>query len=203
VAPSKVNLIGKALLYQGFFRLERVSFRHEQFAGGMTSVLDREVLSRGDIVAVLPYDAALDEVVLIEQFRIGPHLVGENPWLYEIVAGLVEPGESPNAAAMRETREEIGTDPVSLDLISTFFLAPHQSRDRVHLFLGNVNAGLASTYAGLVEEEEDIRVARMSRPGAIYSVMAGDFQSPWTLIALLWLAAREPGQLKPASTAKF
>jgi ADP-ribose pyrophosphatase len=189
--PSAVELIEKVRLYQGFFRLERVRFRHEQFAGGMSPVRDREVVSRADIVAVLPYDPTLDQVILVEQFRVGPYLAGERPWLYEVVAGLVDPGESPNAAAARETREEIGTDLLALDRIGTYFLAPHQSPDRVHLFLGTVNAGLASTYAGLADEGEDIRVARISRPQAVSSAMAGELQSPWTLIALLWLEARK------------
>ncbi|MDP1691582.1 MAG: NUDIX domain-containing protein [Burkholderiaceae bacterium] len=184
-----VDLLEKALLHRGFFRLERVRLRHERFAGGMSPALDREVVSRGDIVAVLPYDPRRDEVVLVEQFRVGPYLAAEPAWLREIVAGLVEPGESPAEAAVRETREEIGAEIARLDKIGSYFLAPHQSPDRVHLFLGEVDASLASEYAGLADEGEDIRVLRMARPQAVSSAVAGEIRSPWTLSALLWLDA--------------
>jgi ADP-ribose pyrophosphatase len=187
-----VELSERTLLHQGYFRLERLSLRHWRFDGGTTPALYREVVSRGDIVAVLPYDARLDEVVFIEQFRLGPYLAGQEAWIKEIVAGHVKKGESLAAAAVRETHEEIGTEVLKLEKIGSYFLAPHQSPDMVHMFLGHVDAKRVREYAGLAEEGEDIRVMRLPRRQALAAVARGEVVSPWTLAAMLWLAAAVP-----------
>lgn len=188
--PSEVEVIDKVIEYDGFFRLERVRLRHERFAGGMSSVLGREVVTHSDIVAVLPHDPGLDQVVLVEQFRVGAHLAKERAWLYETVAGMIDAGESPEAAAVRETREEIGTGIVDLACIGTYFLAPHQSPDRMHLFFGRVDSTRVTDFGGLAHEGEDIRVVRMPRQDAIAAALSGRIRSPWTAIALLRLGAR-------------
>ena len=41
------------------------------FAGGISKVISREILERGDAVAVLPYDPVSDTILLVEQVRIG------------------------------------------------------------------------------------------------------------------------------------
>src|SRR3546814_18574745 len=50
----------------------------------------REIFERGHAAAVLLYDPARDAVVLIEQFRPGAYAAGVNPWLVEVVAGIIE-----------------------------------------------------------------------------------------------------------------
>lgn len=184
----KTELIDRRSAYSGFFRLEQIRLRHEVFTGGMTPVLVREIVSRSDIVAVLPYDPARDRILLIEQFRAGAYMSGRPAWLYETVAGMIEPGEMPGDAAVRETKEEIGTELARADPIGTYFLAPHQSPDRVHLFLGRIDSERAHEFGGLAREGEDVRVARFSRQEAIDLARTDKIKSPWTLIALLWLA---------------
>ena len=49
----------------------------------MSRELTREVFERGHAVAVLPFDPARDQVVLIEQFRVGALGVVDHPWLLE------------------------------------------------------------------------------------------------------------------------
>ena len=71
--PSQVEIIDRSTVFQGYFRLDRFRLRHELYAGGRSAEFEREVFHRGHAVAVLPYDAARDRVVLIEQFRAGGH----------------------------------------------------------------------------------------------------------------------------------
>lgn len=85
--PSAVEIIRRENCFQGFYRLDRLQLRHELFAGGMGREINREVLLRHDAVCVLPYDPQRDEVVLIEQFRIGAMGKAATPWLVELVAG--------------------------------------------------------------------------------------------------------------------
>jgi ADP-ribose pyrophosphatase len=78
---NDVELIDKAIAFQGYFRIDRYRLRHRMFAGGWSPPIMREVFERGHAVAVLPYDATRDRVVLIEQFRAGPYAAGDPPWL--------------------------------------------------------------------------------------------------------------------------
>ena len=57
---------------------------------------------------MLPFDPVRDEVVLIRQFRIGALAAGRDPWPVEIVAGIIEAGESADQVARRETLKETG-----------------------------------------------------------------------------------------------
>ena len=103
-----VEIIERATVYQGYFRVDRYRLRHSLFAGGMSAPIEREIFERGHAVAVLPYDSIRDEVVLIEQFRAGAYAAGRPAWLLEIVAGIIEPGETRETVARRETQEEAG-----------------------------------------------------------------------------------------------
>jgi len=72
----KWSVINKKQLYQGFFKLFGFELKHDLFEGGESMLLTRELVDRGHAAAVLPYDPVRDEVVLIEQFRIG---AGDDP----------------------------------------------------------------------------------------------------------------------------
>ena len=93
-----VQILGKETLYQGFFKMVKYAFKHKLFEGGWSDVVQREVFERGHAVAVLPYDPVLDEFVMIEQFRIGALSTSSSPWLLEIVAGIIDEGETPEDA---------------------------------------------------------------------------------------------------------
>lgn len=114
--PSSVEIVKREQCFKGFYQLDRVHLRHELFAGGMSREISREVFVRHDAVCVLPYDPQRDEVVLIEQFRVGAMGKTENPWLIELVAGLIDKeGENePEHVAHREGEEEAGVTFTSL-----------------------------------------------------------------------------------------
>ena len=72
--------------YDGHFKVDELVVQHELFAGGMSEKLVRERVTWKSAVAVLPYDPIRDELVLIEQFRVGAlndkdSAKNENPWL--------------------------------------------------------------------------------------------------------------------------
>jgi ADP-ribose pyrophosphatase len=187
----KAEIVAREEVFRGFYRFERLRIRHDTFAGGARATVAREVLSRGDIVAVLPYDPARERFLLIEQFRPGALLAGvEPPWLVEIVAGYIEAAESPEDAARRETREEVGCAVVSLFPLASYFLAPNLSPDRVHLYLAHVDASEGAPFCGRTDEEEDIRVVPTGRAEARRLVGSGAIASPWALLGLSLFEAR-------------
>jgi ADP-ribose pyrophosphatase len=185
---GKVEIVSRETCFEGFFRLERIRLRHSLFAGGMSPVIARELVERGDVAAVLLYDPAADRVVLIEQFRIGPIADSAGPWMIEIVAGLIEPGESPEAVARREAVEEAGCDITELIPVITFYASPSKTTERSFLFCGRVDASKANGIHGLRHEGEDIRVLTLATDEALALVEAGRINSAWPIIALLWLA---------------
>jgi ADP-ribose pyrophosphatase len=204
----KVEVIDREIGYQGFFRLERVRLRHSLHRGGMSPVLTREILEKGNVVAMLPYDPVTDMVVMIEQFRVGAIGDQRSAWLLEIVAGLMEPGEQPEDVARREATEEAGLAVRRIEPIARFFATPAKSSELTHLFCGEVDATGAGGVHGLAHEGEDIRVIPMPSERAFRLLEIGRIDSAWPMIALMWLqthrerlrrAWSEHGNVAPAT----
>jgi len=161
--------------------------RHSLHRGGMSPVLIREIVEKGDVVAMLPYDPVTDTVVMIEQFRVGAIGERRGAWLLEIVAGLMEPGELPEEVARREAKEEAGLGVRRIESIARFFATPAKSSELTHLFCGEVDASGAGGVHGLAHEGEDIRVIPMPAEQAFALLEIGRIDSAWPMIALMWL----------------
>ena len=150
--------------------------------------MQRECLERGQAVAVLLYDPKRDQVVLIEQFRLGALHAPDGPWLLEIVAGIVEPSEAKPDVACREALEEAGCKVLDLIPVCECFVSPGGASEMVTVYCGRVNAELAAGIHGLSEEHEDILVHVFSRTEALQLLHDGRICSAPTVIALQWLA---------------
>lgn len=195
------EIVAETELYRGFFNLSRLQVRHGLFNGGVSPILERELFHRGACVAVLPYDPIADTVVLIEQFRTGPATIGVNPWLLEVVAGAVEPGETPADVAYREAIEEAGCQLSALIPIHNFFPTPGGCSERVTLFCGIVDASQVGGIYGLAEENEDILVHVLPYATAMEWLGAGRINTGVTIIALQWLALNRAELLQPPASA--
>ena len=186
-AQTDFELLSKTDLYQGFFKLEQYKFKHKLFAGGWSEEITREVFERGNAVVVLPYDPVLDQIVLIEQVR-APALASTNSiWLLELVAGMIEPGESHEQVAQRELMEEAGLDCSSMAFINSYLVSPGGSTERFYLYLGLVDASKASGLHGLEHEHEDIKVHVVSREQAYQWVQSGVIDNASTVLGIQWL----------------
>ncbi|MDQ2695461.1 MAG: ADP-ribose diphosphatase [Pseudomonadota bacterium] len=183
----RYEILNKAILYRGFFTLEEYRLRHDLFAGGQTPEIRRECLERGHAVAVLPYDPIRDQVVLVEQFRIGALEFPGGPWLLEVVAGMIGDGESRLEVARRETMEEAGCELLDLVHICDYMVSPGGTSESIAVYCGRVDASAAGGIFGLADEHEDIRVQVISRREAEALVHSGRINSASPLIALQWL----------------
>jgi nudix-type nucleoside diphosphatase (YffH/AdpP family)/HAD superfamily hydrolase (TIGR01509 family) len=169
-------------------RVEIYTLRHALLTGGWSAEKTREIVERGHAVAVLPYDPGRDRVVLVQQFRTGAYAAGRFPWPEEVVAGMIDAGETPEQAASRECREEIGRAPDELRAVLTFQSAAAVLTQTVRLFCGRVDsAGLAAT-GGAAGEGEDIAILALPWDRVAERLAAGGYGSATTLIALQWLA---------------
>lgn len=184
-----VEIVEKATAFQGYFRVDRYRLRHRLFAGGWSGVMSREVFERGHAVGVLPYDPERDTVVLIEQFRVGAYAAaGFQPWLVEIVAGIIEKGEDPVEVARREAQEEAGCELRDLRHLFDYLASPGGTTHSVKLYLARVDSANANGIHGLTDEHEDIRV--MAVPFAEWPTLqrAGRIVDACSLLALQWLS---------------
>ena len=185
-ANMKWSAIKKNIRYKGFFKLTEVELQHDLFAGGKTPVLVREIIDRGHAVAVLPYDPVRDEVVLIEQFRIGAGEDSEGPWLIEVIAGYQEPGESAEEVVHREALEEAGCLLSDVELMHSCYSSPGGSNERVSLFFARTDSSNIGGIHGLDEEGEDIRVHVLSSQQAFDWLDNGRIDSAMPIISMQW-----------------
>jgi len=176
-------------LFQGYFRLDRIHLSHDRFAGGTVGSFTREVLERGHAVAVLPYDPLTDYVLLIEQFRAGAVLNNDQtPWLIEIVAGIIDSGESPEQVARRETIEEANCALDAIVPVLEFYPTPGCCSEYCTLYVGRANLDGAGGVFGLSDEHEDIRTHVLHLDDALDWLAQGKIRTAPAIITLQWLA---------------
>ncbi len=184
---SDVNVEKRETVFHGFFRMDKLWLTHPRFDGRQMPVFTRELFIRGDATCVLPYDPVRDEVVLLEQFRLGALGRTQSPWLLELVAGMNEEGESPEDVARREGQEEAGLNFSRLEKICDYLVSPGGSTEMIHLFCGEVSTESAGGIFGMEHEHEDIRAHVVAADEAIAMISDGRINNAAAIIALQWL----------------
>jgi ADP-ribose pyrophosphatase len=168
--PSEVELLNTEVLAERHFRYELLTLRTETFAGKLSEPFKREALRSGAAVAVLLYDPAADRLVMIEQFRIAAYLNHlPSAWILECVAGMVDEGETSEATARREVKEETNCEVGRMEYAGAYLSSPGISDEMVTIYVGEVDA--------VFTVEEALAAADH---GAVVNVMAQ--------VALLWFA---------------
>ena len=187
---ADVDLVARRRPYSGFYAFEEYELRHRRFDGGWSPVIERGVLVSFDAVIVLPYDPVRDRVLLIEQFRVGRLARGErDPWSVEPVAGLLDPGETPETCARREGIEEAGVEMTMLHRASSGYTSPGASTGYHHHYVGICDLpDDAAGLGGLDEEDEDIRGRLMPTGELIDGVSSGALDNAPLILLTLWLA---------------
>jgi len=183
-----VRILENREAWSGHYTMKRLTLQHRTFQGDWSDPIQREVFERGDAVGVLPYDPEADALVLIEQFRPGALHRETSPWMLELIAGVVEPGESDEAVVHREAMEEAACEVSDLEPIATVFPSAGACSEQVRLFCGRVRSAGIGDIAGLSEEGEDILVHSIPREEALDLLKRDQVPNGHTLIALQWLA---------------
>ena len=181
------KIVRHDIAYQGYFRIEKFQLQHELYGGGWTETFQREIFERGSAVAVIPYDPKRDKVVLIEQFRSGAIGNMQQPWMKEIVAGIIEDGESEPDVARRETMEEAGCEILALEKISQYFVSPGGTTEQCILYYAEIDSEGVGGIFGLDHEFEDILVEAVDFKQAVAWLDDGTINSAASIIGLQWL----------------
>ncbi len=183
-----VEMLERESLHQGFFRMERLHYRHRRYRGDWSEVVSREVLFRGQAVGAVLYDPQRDLIGLVEQIRPGAFEDPNGPWCLEVVAGMVEKGETPENVIWREMKEETGLTPSRIDYVCHYMASPGGCDERLHIYCALADlSGWDGAVAGLENEGEDIRLLVIPAEQVFASLYSGRFNNAATLIALQWL----------------
>ncbi|WP_456408864.1 NUDIX domain-containing protein [Caldithrix abyssi] len=180
----KVKILKKERLLDDFFKVDSAELIHEKFDGTLSPVVRRLNLERGQAVAVLIHLTDRDSLVLIRQFRYAVYEAGEDGWIDEIVAGVLD-DESPEACARRECLEEAGYELERLEHMATIYVSPGITTEQIHIFIGytdstkRINDG-----GGLDSENEDIQVVEWTREEAFKKLMNKEIEDGKTLLAV-------------------
>ena len=186
---SDVTPLGGQLSHIGYFRTDTLRLRHLRYDGTQSAEMVREVFMTGDAALVLPYDPVRDRVLIVEQFRMGPWGRGDPlPWTLEPVAGRVDLGETPEAAARRECVEEAGLLLDRLEPVAGYYPSPGEVSTYFHTFIGLCDLpDSASGMGGLESEAEDIKSHVLSFEAAEALMKSGEINIGPLLHLLLWL----------------
>lgn len=190
-----VEIKQENLIYRGVFQLSQWELRHRCFDGQWSPWLSRELIERRDAVAAILVDEHRQKIVLVEQFRVGLiRKADQSPWMLEIVAGLVEPGELAEETMRREAVEEAGCEIESLVKIIDFYNTPGGFSEKTSVYCGMVNSDTVRKQGGVLAEHEDILVHVLD-PEKVFDAMATGVvvTSASTVIALQWLRERWNG----------
>lgn len=182
-----VEIIREENMYKRFFRVDKIFLRHKLFEGGWGKEIGRELFIRGNAVAVVLYDPKRDQIAMVEQFRIGAMNEPNGPWLFEVVAGMIEPGEAPEEVARRELLEEANISPYAMEYICDYLSSPGGTDEKLYLFCGLCDLTEAGGVFGLAEESEDICVHVFSADSVLGSLYSGAFNNAAAIICLQWL----------------
>lgn len=183
---NDVEITSVKPVYRGFFTMQEYQFTHKCFNGTQSGTVKRELFERGHAVGVLPYDPVLQEFVLIEQFRIGALATSSTPWLIEIIAGMIDEGETEADVCHRESMEEAGIELENLTKAISYLSSPGGTSERIHIFLAKTNAEKAQGIHGLDTESEDIKVHRVAEKTVLEWLENGLIDNAAAVIALQW-----------------
>jgi len=183
--------------HAGFFGLEVLTLTHARFDGTTSPPITREVFISGDAVTVLPYDPVRDRVLLIEQMRVGPLGRGDPlPWQLEVIAGRIDPGETPEDAARREAVEEARLQLGDLLKVAEYYPTPGAVAEYLYSYVAlcDLPDGVAGVF-GAAEEAEDIRGLVLSFDALLAALAEGEITNAPLILSVLWLQ-RERDRLR-------
>jgi ADP-ribose pyrophosphatase len=191
MATNDVEVLSKRKLLDGFLPVEQAKVSFRLGDGSMSEPVERTIVAKGDAVVVLVRDETTEEFVFVRQFRYACYANGEDDaWLLEAVAGGVDPGEEPEAAARREVLEESGLRVTNLKLVAQAYASPGTATERYYCYLAD--AVPADEPAAPHGELEDLEIVRVSRNDLRAMLQSGELRDVKSIVCVQSLLAEQP-----------
>lgn len=183
------KIISRRIEFQGWHKFETIVLQPRSLShDGYVAEMQRELLHVGQIAVCLPYLPETDEILLSQQFRLGPFIADDpQPYLYECCGGCVDEGETPEEAMKRETLEETGCQVTDFEFIGKAYASPGCSDEAFLIYCGRLAQAKMGMH-GLVEEGEEIKTHLLPAREAIRMLDAGEISNIASVVALHWFA---------------
>lgn len=154
-----VKVLNRHTKFKGFATVEQVELQHRLFQDrSFSQPISREVILRPEAAGVLLYDSKQQRFALIEQFRIGALNDRDSAWQLEIVAGLIDEGETAQTTVVREAFEEAGVNISNPQHIFSFYPSAGACNELFHLYAADTELSHTNQIFGVVGEAENIKV---------------------------------------------
>jgi nudix-type nucleoside diphosphatase (YffH/AdpP family) len=184
-AEPKVKILSAETLSKRFVHLQKLTVEHETLAGGRQTVI-REIHDHGNAATILLYDPARKTVILVRQLRVPPVLNGDDGWMIETPAGLLDKDDA-LTAIIREAMEETGYHIERADFLFASYMSPGTLTERVSFFAAEIDATTrAGAGGGLAEEGEDIEILEVPLSEAFDMIRTGKISDGKTIMLLQW-----------------
>lgn len=173
------------LVVNNFLALRQVHVKLDKFDGG-TKEVNYTILKKGDAVCVTLYDKVTDCFMLIRQFCT-PAAMNENehdPWLLQTVAGHIDKGETPEQAAIRETKEESDLDCDEVVFMAQGFTSPGISTEIHYHFLAKFDSTKVDVTKSYGLEDEDIQLVVIPRSEALGMIQRQEIRNSNAIIGI-------------------
>lgn len=182
----KVEIDRKSTIFDDFFRIEEARLRYERFDGTLSDPVRRLSFERGDSVSVVMFNPATERLILVNQFKYPTFEKGPG-WVTETMAGVIDEGEDPETAARREILEETGYEVRDLRHISTFYVSPGGSSERIVLYYAEIaEDDKVGPGGGLAAENEDIATVELTLDEALEQIRTGGIVDAKTIVGIYW-----------------
>lgn len=184
----RIAILKDETLWKGWSHVRRIVFDYIRPDDGKVR-LEWEVFDRGEAVAILLYDPKRRVAVMVRQFRIPVHLMGDHPFLLEVPAGSMEHGEDPAETVCREAMEETGYEVAAPRHLFSAYTSPGAVTEKVHFYFARIEAAhKTADGGGLAEENEDIEITELSLDEAMAMIADGRICDAKTIMLLQWAA---------------
>jgi nudix-type nucleoside diphosphatase (YffH/AdpP family) len=193
-SAGQYEILASERLVEGFFTVDKMRLQHRMSTGGMSPELSWYLLRRPDAVCAVVYHTERDTLFFVRQFRLGMIDKEANPWSVELSAGVVDSGETPDAAIRREVHEELGFIVTDVRELRRIFPSPAILSERIFLYYVEVtDAQRDSDGGGTDHEHEDIEIIEVPARAVQLFVMEQGITDAKTLIGLSWFIAEKAG----------
>lgn len=187
-ARPEARIVQKDRVFDGFFKMDELTIEHDTHAGDSMTV-KRLIFERGHAVAILGYDPARDEVLLVNEMRPGLLAAGDYPFNDSLPAGMIDKGEDEITAAKREMLEETGLELQNARMIHPgAYVSSGGTSERLALVFGTVDMTRAGGVHGHASEGEDIKTVILSSDEFIARAENGALKDMKSLVCAFWLA---------------
>jgi len=189
---EQAKIISTKTEFNGWHKLDVVTLQHYSLEDqSLMPAISRDVFYCPAAAVALLYVAETDQILLNQQFRTGVFMAGDpEPYVYELCSGVIDKGETPEEAIIREAEEETGSKILDLEFAGKSYTNPSSSTHFFHMFCGRIKAPVTGIY-GEKSEGEEVKTHLVDADEVIKMAQEGKIGFMGAVACIYWFAANK------------